>query len=145
MFLVRETPRFTTEAGHTLTVEVPEERADAVVAAILEVVPLNWGDYERVAFRSASGSQQFRSLGSGRNAATADTTRVPCQRINCFLPNSIDLTAVLEAVYSVHPYEEPVVLVAPALRSLHVRGQDEDNPNRFWNRPVADWVPEAHR
>lgn len=140
-----ETERFTTEPGYTLTVEVPEERADAVVAAILKVVPLKWGDYDRVAFRGAPGNQQFRSLGTGRNAATADTVAVPCQRVSCFLPGSADLTAVLEAVYHAHPYEEPVVLVTPALRSAHVRGLDEDNPNRFWNRPAADWVPAEHR
>ena len=145
MFPQLETNRFTTETGYTLTVEVPQERADAVMEAVLAVVPLTWGDYDRVAFRSAAGEQQFRSLGTGRNAATADTVTVPCLRVTCFLPGSADVAAVMEAVYGAHPYEEPVILLAPALRSRHVRGLDEDNPNRFWNRQAADWVPAAHR
>lgn len=65
MFPTLETGRFTTQTGYTLTVEVPEERADAVVDAILTVVPLRWGDYDRVAFRSLPGLQQFRALGTG--------------------------------------------------------------------------------
>ena len=145
MFPTLESKRFATETGYTLTVEVPEERADAVVEAVLTVVPLKWGDYDRVAFRSVAGTQQFRSLGTGRNVATEGTMAVPCQRLTCFLPGSTDVTAVLEAVFHAHPYEEPVMLVAPAIRTLHVRGLDEDNPNRFWNRPVDGWVPEAHR
>lgn len=145
MFPPLETKRFTTETGYELTVEVPEERVDAVLEAALSVTPLKWGDYDRVAFRSAAGVQQFRSLGTGRNAESTDTMTVPCQRVTCFLPGTADIAAVLEAVYHAHPYEEPVVLVTPALRSRHIRGLDEDNPNRFWNRPAADWVPAEHR
>ncbi|MDF1793634.1 MAG: hypothetical protein P1U88_17100 [Thalassobaculaceae bacterium] len=145
MFPALETTRFETETGFQLTVEVPEERADAVVEAIAGVVTLKYGDYDTVAFRSAPGSQQFRSLGTGRNAATGKVVAVPCQRVSCFLPETADSAAVMEAIYHVHPYEEPVILLVPALRTLHVRGLDEDNPNRFWNRPAADWVPEEHR
>jgi len=145
VFPALETVRFETESGFLLTVEVPEERADAVLAAIISTAPLTWGDYDQVAFRSSLGRQQFRSLPAGRNAATAGVVEVPCQRLSCFLPAAVDLTAVLEAVYHAHPYEEPVLLVTPTLRTLHVRGVDENNPNRFWNRPAADWVPAEHR
>ena len=145
MFPQLETTRFTTETGYTLAVEAPEERVDAVLEAILSVAPLTWGDYDRVAFRGAAGVQQFRSLGTGRNAGTPNTMAVPCQRVTCFLPGTADVAAVLEAVFHVHPYEEPVIVLIPALRTLHVRGRDEDNPNRFWNRPASDWVPEAPR
>lgn len=145
MFPAFETDRFETEAGFQLSIEVPEERADAVLAAVIAVAPLAWGDYDRVAFRSAPGRQQFRSLPAGRNAPTETAVEVPCLRLTCFLPEAANLRRVLEAVYHAHPYEEPVVLLTPALRTLHIRGLDEDNPNRFWNRPAEDWIPAEHR
>lgn len=145
MVATLESKRFKAETGHQLTVEVPEERADAVLQAIIAQVPLVWGDYDQVAFRTAPGRQQFHSLGTGRNAETDGVVEVPCQRVSCFLPEGTDCAAVLEAVYDVHSYEEPVIVLTPAQRSLHIRGVDEDNPNRFWNRPAADWVPSAHR
>ena len=52
---------------------------------------------------------------------------------------------VLRSIYASHPYEEPVVFVETCVRTLHIRGVDEDNPNRFWNNEAEDWVPEEHR
>jgi hypothetical protein len=71
---------------------------------------------------------------------------VPCVELSFFLshdePKAVQ---VLKSIYSSHPYEEPVVLVESCLRTLHIRGMDEDNPNRFWNCETEDWVPEQHR
>jgi len=55
------------------------------------------------------------------------------------------LARLIEAIYAAHPYEEPVIFVQPCLRTQHIRGQDENNPNRFWNAPTADWIPTEHR
>ena len=52
---------------------------------------------------------------------------------------------VVEAIYDIHPYEEPVIYVAAVTRTLHVRYMDEDNPNRFRNNASEDWVPKEHR
>jgi len=51
---------------------------------------------------------------------------------------------VIEAIYFAHPYEEPVIFVETGMRTLHIRGLDEENPHRFWNAERADWVPEEH-
>ena len=92
------------------------------------------------------GVQQFRSCGTGRNAATARVVEVACTELSVFLPDDPALTArVLEAVYHAHPYEEPVIFVTPCLRTLHIRGMEKDNPNRFWNNAAEDWVPDEHR
>ncbi|NND19470.1 MAG: hypothetical protein HKN98_12915, partial [Silicimonas sp.] len=107
---------------------------------------LRYGDYDCVAYRTAAGVQQFRSLGSGRNAATEKVVEVPCVEVSFFIGSNEDrAVAVLRAIYSAHPYEEPVIFVEPCVRTLHIRGMDEDNPNRFWNNEAEDWVPDEHR
>lgn len=145
-FAIPETGRFVTEDGVRITVQVPKARAQAVVDAVLSCDPLRYGDYDSVTFQGAPGIQTFRSLGSGRNAASDGVVKVACVEVSFFLgDDAAALTQVLTAIYAAHPYEEPVIFVQPCLRSLHVRGMDEDNPNRFWNRPADDWVPEPFR
>jgi len=140
------TDRFTCEAGYRISVQVPEPEAERLIAAVLGADALNYGDYDRVTFCSAPGLQGFRSLGTGRNAATGRSVSVACIELSFFLPEDEDRArTVLGVIYDVHPYEEPVVFVQPCLRCLHIRGADEDNPNRFWNRPAAQWIPEPHR
>lgn len=141
-----DTSRFTPEPGFRVTVQTPDQNAQTIVEHVLAQVTLKYGDYDSVTFRSAAGLQQFRSLGSGRNTATEAVVEVPCVELSFFLEsNEALVTRVVEAIYSAHPYEEPVVFVESCLRTLHIRGLDEDNPNRFWNSAPADWVPKEHR
>ncbi|QYX57485.1 hypothetical protein K1T73_03535 [Roseovarius sp. SCSIO 43702] len=137
--------RFTTQSGLRVSVQVPETHTDRLLAAVLAVDGLTYGDYDRVSFSTAPGRQSFRSLGTGRNPATPDTVEVPCVELSLFLADETRLTPLLEALYHAHPYEEPVIFVTPAIRTRHKRGLDEDNPNRFWNGPPQDWVPPEHR
>ncbi|SFL23449.1 hypothetical protein SAMN04488518_1259 [Pseudovibrio ascidiaceicola] len=140
------TERFTPERGFRITVQIPDQNAQTVVEHVLKETPLRYGDYDSVTFKTATGVQQFRSLGSGRNTATEDVVVVPCMELSFFiLDDDVLVARVVEAIYSAHPYEEPVVFVEACLRTLHIRGLDEDNPNRFWNSAPADWVPEEHR
>ena len=140
------TERFISEHGYRITVQVPDENAKIVTAEILNQSDLEYGDYDSVTFKTAIGVQQFRSLGGGRNAATETIVEVPCVELSFFLTNDEALVArIIESIYSVHPYEEPVMYVKACLRILHIRGLDEDNPNRFWNAAPANWLPYQHR
>lgn len=140
------TERFIPERGFKVTVQVPDQHAKTITEEILKQTNLQYGDYDRVTFKTAAGVQHFRSLGSGRNAATETVVEVPCVELSFFLANDEALVArVLETIYAAHPYEEPVVFVEACLRTRHIRGLDEDNPNRFWNSAPADWVPDEHR
>lgn len=139
-------PRYTTEAGTRLLVQVPEADSQAVLDAILSTTSLAWGDYDQVAYTSAPGIQQFRSCPGGVNRASDTAVEVACVELQVFVAASgAEMEPVLRAIYDSHPYEEPVIQMIPAVRSLHIRGMDDDNPNRFWNRPPADWVPDIHR
>ena len=138
--------RFVPDPGLRIIVQVPDQHARRIVDAVLDENSLAHGDYDSVTFKSTPGSQKFRSLGTGRNAATREVVEVPCVELSFFLGNDeTSAVLVLKAIYSAHPYEEPVVFVVPCVRTLHVRGMDEDNPNRFWNRATEDWVPEEHQ
>lgn len=138
--------RFTLEPGTRILVQVPQPAAAQVLAAVLEVEPLTWGDYDQVAFTTQAGTQQFRSRPGGRNGPTEVAVEVPCVEVQLFVPRQGQaLEQVICAIYHAHPYEEPVIQLIAAQRSCHVQGMDESNPNRFWNQNTADWVPEAHR
>lgn len=138
--------RFTPEHGLRITVQVPDQYTQKIVDVVLKVVSLKYGDYDSVTFKTALGVQQFKSLGSGRNAATEAVLQVPCVELSFFTVNAGPLVAqVLEAIYSAHPYEEPVIFVEECLRTQHIRGMDEDSPHKFWNSAPADWVPKEHR
>ena len=56
-----------------------------------------------------------------------------------FLPRDESvLDAVIEAIYEVHSYYEPVIIVQEVLRSLCRGLDDSDNPHRWWNKN-GDW------
>jgi hypothetical protein len=138
--------RFVPENGLRIVVQVPDTHAQKIVDAVLVEDTLKYGDYDCVTFQTAPGFQQFRSLGSGRNVATEDVVEVPCVELSFFLVDSeAKAVQALKRIYSSHPYEEPVVFVEQCVRTLHIRGMDEDNPNRFWNNEAEDWVPDEHR
>ncbi len=138
--------RFVSEEGLRIIVQVPDTHAQRIVDAVLIEDRLKYGDYDSVTYKTTLGTQQFRSLGSGRNAATEKAVEVPCVEVSFFLGGEEAKSVhVLKAIYASHPYEEPVVYVGQYLRTLHIRGVDEDNPNRFWNSDAEDWVPEEHR
>ncbi len=131
--------RFKPQSGHLVQVQVPQSALQSVLDAIYAVDPLSWGDYDHVSFASATGEQRFRGLGTGRNAATDGVLTVYCTELSFFVGG--DVVPVIEAIYSAHPYEEPVIFVQPVTRCTHVAGQDEDNPNRIWNRTEPpDWL-----
>ena len=141
-----ETDRYWIETGHLVDVEVPQAEAEAILAAVGRVCPLKHGDFEAVSFASHPCTQRFRVLPGARNASTEAVVEVVCVSLRFFVPSEEGvLSAVLSALYDVNPYEEPVVYVHDVRRGRHRRGADDDNPNRFWNRPTPDWVPEPHQ
>lgn len=133
--------RFETEQILRVSVMVPEENSQTIMDAVLDVTDLKYGDYDKVMYKSPAGIQSFRSLGTGRNKATGRVVTIPCVEVVFTIPANEDLAArVIEAVFDKHPYEEPVIHITPTTRTLHIRGLDEDNPNRFWNS-VVNWLP----
>lgn len=145
-----ESDRFRPENGLRIVIQVPDTQAQKIVDAVLRDDPLAYGDYDRVTWRSTPGLQQFRSLGTGRNAAIETVVEVPRVELSFFLVSDnaggdAGVVRVLRSIYAAHPYEEPVIFIVPCVRTRHIRGMDEDNPNRFWNNAPEAWVPEEHQ
>jgi hypothetical protein len=126
--------RFTVESGFLVRLELPEQVRSQVMDAVLSVTDLNYGDYDTVSFTSSPGITRFRSLGGGHNPAKDSVSGWQCVEVTFFLPDDLNIVeSVLRQIYASHPAEEPVIHLMQASRTLHIRGLDEDNPNRFWN------------
>ena len=138
--------RFKQENCYRIHVQIPQSRYAVFAQHMRSITPLIYGDYDSVIFKTVLGEQSFRSSGNGRNCATENAVCVPCVEASFFVEGDArHLSTVVEAIYDIHPYEEPVIYVAAVTRTLHVRYMDEDNPNRFWNNASEDWVPKKHR
>lgn len=109
---------------------------------VLSKSALNWEAYESVSFICAEGLQHFGALST--IVRQIRLCKYPWIKFCFFLEQSDTmLKEVVTAIYQAHPYEEPVIFIQNCLRTLHIRGADIDNPNRFWNRQDVDWVPKA--
>ncbi len=114
--------RFIPEEGLRITIQVPDTHTQRIVDAVLTENTLKYGDYDSVTYQTMPGTQQFRSLGSGRNAATEKVVEVPCVELSFFLSgDEAKAVQVLKTIYASHPYEEPVIFVTPVqkLPSMH--------------------------
>jgi hypothetical protein len=130
-----EDKAFRLEPAYIVSVNVPSEAAEKVLRRITDSVPLEYGNYDHVAFRSATGVEQFRPLQGSRAGEQAVLSEVPTTRITFAIPEDVDiLHKVIAAVRYVHPYEEPVVHVETGWMNRAKLGGDESNPNRWWNQ-----------
>jgi len=53
------------------------------------------------------------------------------------------LEQLIELIFQVHSYQEPVIRVASVLTSRSKGLDDKDNPNRWWNT-TGDWKKTPH-
>ena len=129
---------FRLEPAYIVSVNVPSEAVEKVLGSITNSVPLEYGKYDHVAFRSAIGVEQFRPLQGSRAGEQAVLSEVPTTRITFAIPEDVNiLHKVIAAARYTHPYEEPVVHVETGWMSRAKPGGDESNPNRWWNRPQS--------
>jgi hypothetical protein len=120
-------PPYRTRAVYRITTFVPLENLECLLEGIIRVVPLQYGKYDRVAWWSAVGTEQFRPL-QGANPTVGSEgkiERVPSVRLEFTIPR---YRALLERVLTVgliphHPWEEPVVFVDESLVTLSSSGE----------------------
>jgi hypothetical protein len=104
---------------YRVTTFVPPEHLDAVLEGVEREVPLVYGRYDRSAWWSAVGVEQFRPL-PGSTPTTGEVgrvERVATVRLEFAIPHDREL---LERVLSrgllpSHPWEEPAVCVDESL------------------------------
>lgn len=141
-----ELAQFTTKStcmARVLIVDTyaPSEDVDRIMEHVCDVDPLAQGlMYDSNAFQSADGIERYRPR-QGAVAGAEENVRLRpgVKRISFELPDDQDVLArVVEAIFQVHCYQEPVIRVHPIL-SCRSRGLDDsDNPYRWWNTS-GDW------
>jgi hypothetical protein len=100
---------------YRVTTFVPPQSVDALLEGVEREVPLRYGSYDRAAWWSAVGVEQFRPLPGARPAfgEVGRTERVPTVRIEFAIPRD---PALLMRVLSLglipnHPWREPAIFV----------------------------------
>ena len=124
----------------TVTVGCPEEDVGRIVDRVCEITPLRQGPYDGNAFVSAPGTELYRPLEGAAAGAEAEPRRRPgVVEVTFDLPHdAVLLEAVVEAVFRVHSYQEPVIRVRENLVARSRGLDDRDNPHRWWNT-TGDW------
>ncbi|WP_299915500.1 hypothetical protein [uncultured Roseobacter sp.] len=120
--------------------QAPQEDVDRIFEAVTQVAPLAQGKTDQNGYRAVSGVEYYRPREGTPTGAEDDIRRRPdVDEMRFFLPRDRDqLRSVIEAIYEVHSYYEPVITVTDVLRSQCKGLDDEDNPHRWWNKQ-GDW------
>ena len=118
-----------------VAVELGERDDDSIRHAVQEAYGLRYGDYENVSFESAHGIQRYRGQPDAVDTPLADETVRDVSVWRCCIPRDAEmLGGILDIVYELHSYEEPVVHVVESYAARARPGVDRNTPNRAWNR-----------
>jgi hypothetical protein len=123
-----------------VTVQAPTEDMDRIAAAIGEITPLLLGRYDQNTYETAGGLERYRPLEGAAAGAEAELRKRSGVAILGFQlpPDQPLLEKIVESIFQIHSYQEPVILVQPVLASRSKGLDDRDNPNRWWNT-TGDW------
>ncbi|CAN5462099.1 hypothetical protein BH10PSE7_BH10PSE7_09250 [soil metagenome] len=139
-----ETMSVRMERNLLVTVLAPVEDADRIMAAVIEIAPLVMGKYDSNAYQTAAGIERYRPLeGAAAGPETEVRKRPGVVEIIFELPDDNGLAErIIETIFQVHSYQEPLIRLQPILSSRSKGLDDRDNPNRWWNT-TGDWKKTA--
>lgn len=128
------------EAVFLVTVLAPSEDVDRIMARVAEIVPLTMGNYDNNAYESAPGIERYRPLeGAAAGAELAVRKRPGVVTISFQLAREQAVLAeVIEAIFQIHSYQEPLITVQEVWSSRSKGLDDSKNPHRWWNT-TGDW------
>ena len=111
----------TLEKIYRVKVFVPLDFVDKVIANILNVVSLQYGNYDSVLWRSAEGIEQFRPLATA-NPTSGTPNHLeenPSIKIEFSIPRDEKLLyrVIQEGITPAHPWEEPVILIGEEMET----------------------------
>ena len=124
-----------------MSVFAPEEDVDRIMEHVCQIVPLAQGDsYDSNAYQSAPGVERYRPLeGAAAGSETEVRKRPGVVEVSFELPDNQELLEqIVETIFQVHSYQEPVIKVQPVVVSRSKGLDDRDNPYRWWNT-TGDW------
>src|SRR5690242_3958451 len=114
-----ETVSVRMEAMLEVSVQAPAEDVERIMAAVSALNPLVMGKYDSNAFQSAGGIERYRPLeGAAAGAETEIRKRPGVVQVAFHLPKEPGLLEqVIEAIFQVHSYQEPLITVHDVLVS----------------------------
>ena len=119
----------------TVAVELGERDDDRIRHAIQERYELRYRDYVNVSFESAHGTQRYHGQPDAITTPVADETVREVSVWRFSIPRDTEmLSGILDIVYDLHSYEEPVVHVLETHAARSRPEVDRNGPNRAWNR-----------
>lgn len=124
-----------------MTVFAPEEDVDRIMDHVCKITPLPQGEkYDSNAYQTAPGIERYRPLdGAAAGPETEVRKRPGVVEVIFELPDDQTLVEqVVEAIFQVHSYQEPVIKVQHILVSRSKGLDDNQNPHRWWNT-TGDW------
>jgi hypothetical protein len=119
----------------------PEEDVDRIMEHVCDITPLAQSEkYDSNAFQSAAGIERYRPLeGAAAGPETKIRKRPGVVEVSFEIPDDQALLArVVETIFQVHSYQEPVIKVQEIVVSRSKGLDDKDNPHRWWNT-TGDW------
>jgi hypothetical protein len=136
-----ETPSARMEKVLLVTVGAPQEDVDRILEHVCRIVPLAQGpSYDSNSYESPAGFERYRP----RSGAVAGTEAAVRKRpgivtLTFELENDPAMLAeVVETVFQVHSYQEPVIRISETLTCRSKGLDDRNNPYRWWNTS-GDW------
>ncbi|MEZ5778361.1 MAG: hypothetical protein R3E44_08370 [Paracoccaceae bacterium] len=136
-----ETKSMSMRRVHLMELQAPAEDVERIMAAVARIDPLAMGTtYDNNAFQTAPGVERYRPR-DGAAAGKEEAVRERPGVVALFFETSggQDVAAeIVEAVYQVHSYQEPVIRITECLSSRTKGLDDSDNPHRWWNT-TGDW------
>jgi hypothetical protein len=135
-----ETRSVTMARVRLLSFQAPAEDVDRIMEAVVAITPLPMGCYDSNAYQSAAGIERYRPLEGAAAGAEAGLRKRPgVVEISFELPDDEAVVrAVVEAIFQVHSYQEPVIRLREILTSRSKGLDDSTNPHRWWNT-TGDW------
>jgi hypothetical protein len=128
----------------TVTIQGPAEDIARIMEHVTAVTPLRQGPYDNNAYATAAGTERYRPLDGAAAGAESVVRELPGVVEVSFdlTPDQNILEQVVEAVFQIHSYQEPVIKVQDTLVSRSKGLDDRDNPHRWWNT-TGDWKQAA--
>ena len=128
-----------------VSVFAPEEDVDRILQEVREIDPLAQGQkYDSNAFQTAAGTERYRPLAEAAAGPETEVRKRPgVTEVSFELADDQDLLErVVEAIFQIHSYQEPVIRVRQVLASRSKGLDDSANPHRWWNT-TGDWKQAA--
>lgn len=128
-----------------ITFQAPVEDIDRIFDHLTEIAPLVQGKTDKNGYRTASGFEYYRPLEGTPTSAEENIRKRPgVDEMSILIERDKSLLEkIVDGIYQVHSYYEPVIVISEVLRS-ECRGLDDSrNPHRWWNKD-GDWRAENH-